>query len=166
MHLLISVHILYFEFNEFKHEKKVILITLIPIIIMLPICIMFTKVNKPDVIDIADYLDNNNQIESPRLYTSFMDGSYLEYRGYNCYLDPRAELFIKSNNKKKDILEEWFDVQKGKISYKKFLSEYDFDYLVIKKENDIFYYNFNNYDSMNYKKIFDNELYELWKKDV
>ena len=163
---LFPIAYMYKKNNEFKHEKKVILITLIPIIILLPICIMFTKVNKPDVIDIADYLDNNNQIESPKLYTSFMDGSYLEYRGYNCYLDPRAELFIKSNNKKKDILEEWFDVQKGKISYKKFLSEYDFDYLVIKKENDIFYYNFNNYDSMNYKKVFDNDKYELWKKDV
>ena len=33
-----------------------------------------------------------------KLFTDYTDGSYAEYRGYNCYLDPRGEIFLKSYN--------------------------------------------------------------------
>ena len=163
---LFPIAYMYKKNKEFKNEKKVIIPIVIAILVLISICSINIKFEEPELLEIANYLDQNNNINNPKLYTSFSDGSYLEYRGYKCYIDPRAELFLKTNNKKKDIIKEYFDLQKGETSYKDFLKEYDFDYLIIKKENDILYYHFNNYDSVNYKLIYENNYYEIWKKDV
>ena len=67
------------------------------------------------------------------------EGSYYEYRGYKCYLDPRAEVFLKSNNKKEDILLEYYLLQHGIISYQDFIDKYNFDYILV-SDNDVIYY--------------------------
>ena len=65
-----------------------------------------------------------------KIYVGYNDGGYFEFRGYKPYLDPRAEVFLKKNNKKKDILAEWIDfADDGMSDRDKFLKEYDFDYI-------------------------------------
>ena len=107
----------------------------------------------------------NKKIDNPRVYTSFIDGSYFEYKGFNCYVDPRAEVYLKSNNGKDDILKEYFDFKNGKIPPAVILNKYDFDYLVIKNEIDQFYAYFNRDGDLGYKKIFDNDKYQIWEKE-
>lgn len=99
---------------------------------------------------VATYLDNNTE-KSVKIYTSYDDGSYLEYRGYKCYLDPRAEVFLKSINKKEDILLEYYKLQSGIINYKEFLNKYNFDYLLL--EDDIL----ETYieEEKNYQKVYE-----------
>lgn len=89
--------------------------------------------------NIANYLDNNAEKDNI-IYTGYNDGAYLEYRGYKCYLDPRAEVFLKSNNKKEDIFKEYYLLQEGKINYKNFLDKYNFDYLIVNDRDTLFYY--------------------------
>ena len=151
---------------EYKTDKKVLLTSLIIVIITLSLCLLTTKYRLPLGYDVANYLDSNNNIDNPKIYTSFMEGSYLEYRGYNCYIDPRAELFLEVNKKKKDIIDEYFTLQDGRLNYKEFIKEYDFDYLIIKKEYDILYYHFKNFGIDNYTKVYDKDNYEIWKKDA
>ena len=66
-----------------------------------------------------------------KIYGNYNDGGYLEFRGYHSYLDPRAEVFIKANNGKADVLEEWEDFQRNKIKLQDFLNKYNFDYLLV-----------------------------------
>jgi len=108
---------------------------------------------QPYLYEIAEYLDNN-ATKDIKLYTDYNNGGYLEYRGYKCYLDPRAEVFLKSNNKKEDILIEWYNLQTGKINYKEFINKYNFDYLVV-EETDILY---NYLEDSEYEIIFEKEL--------
>jgi len=77
------------------------------------------------------------------LYTGYDEGGYLEFKGFSCYIDPRAEVFVPKVNHKKNIFSEYYTLQAGKIDYRDFLSRYDFNYLLV-DENDILYYNLAN----------------------
>lgn len=98
--------------------------------------------------DIANYLDEN-ATKDIKLYTKYEDGAYLEYRGYKCYIDPRAEVFLKVNNKQEDIYLEYFALQMGNYNYKEFLKKYEFDYLIV------------NHDDLLYNYIEDSDGYEI-----
>ncbi len=126
--------------DYFKEEKKDYLkIKYLNIIVSIFIIGLFTiflinvKIeNESDkaLSKVSDYLDKNTT-KDIKLYTNYNNGSYLEYRGYKVYLDPRAEVFIKKNNKKEDILEEYFNLGSGRLDYQEFLDKYKFDYLIV-----------------------------------
>lgn len=119
--------------------------------------------NNSEYYEIGQYLINNAEKDSI-IYTSYNEGGYLEYLGYRCYLDARAEVFLKANNNKEDILDEYFDLQVREINHNDFLEKYDFDYLVT-SENDILYYEL---EDSNYEIVFEKELkeikYRIYKK--
>lgn len=98
------------------------------------------------------------------LYTGYDEGPYLEFQGFPCYLDTRAEVFIKKVNQQKDIFSEYYALQKSHIDYRDFLSRYDFNYLLV-DENDILYYNLANDE--HYECIWDaSEDPEITSKDI
>ena len=66
-----------------------------------------------------------------KVYVGYNNGGYVEYRGFKPYLDPRAEIFLKGNNGKEDILDEWLDMVRGKMKLDEFLDKYDFDFLIV-----------------------------------
>ena len=80
--------------------------------------------------EFADYLDENATSDI-KLFTDYNNGGYLEYRGYKCYIDPRAEVFLKSNNHKEDIFHEYFLLNNNILDVKEFLNKYNFDYLLL-----------------------------------
>lgn len=87
-------------------------------------------------------------------YTGYNDGGYVEYRGYKSYLDPRGEVFLEKMNKKEDILYEWDDFTKGRISINEMLERYNFDYIIARgREDDPFY----DLDDERYGLIFEDE---------
>ncbi len=94
--------------------------------------------------------------EELRIYTGYDDGGYLEFRGYKPYLDPRAEVFIKKNNEKEDILDEWVDCRLGRIDKGEFLEKYDFDYLFVRGEQDPLY----KLEDEKYEKIYEDKSME------
>ena len=52
------------------------------------------------------------------------------------------EVLVKENNKQKDFLAEFIELQKGNLHYKKFLEEYDFTHILTfktEKSRDILY---------------------------
>lgn len=108
--------------------------------------------------EVADFLDKNIDSNST-IYTSYDDGSYIEYRGYKCYIDPRAEVFLKKINKKEDIFIEYYNLQSGNINYHDFLNKYNFDYLLLNSEIDILISYID--DCSNYKLI-----YETYDKET
>ena len=83
-----------------------------------------------DIKEFADYLDENASVNI-KLFTDYNDGGYMEYRGYKCYIDPRAEVFLKNNNRKEDIFDEYYKLENNEIDINEFLNKYQFDYLLV-----------------------------------
>lgn len=81
-----------------------------------------------------DYTTKKGQDpEDLKVFTSFNDGAYAEFKGFKCYMDPRAEVFIKEINKKKDVLGEYIEFLTNQFDYNELQSRYDFDYWVADK---------------------------------
>lgn len=106
----------------------------------------------------ADYLDTHAVTEDVRLYTSFNDGGYMEWRGYKVYTDARPELFQKAINGIEDLDEEICNVTYGTINYDDFLKKYNFTHLLVFKNTPFSYYLKNNC----YVLLEENEKYELY----
>lgn len=83
------------------------------------------------------------------VYTNFMDGGYLEWKGFKPYIDPRADVFIKATNNKFDLLDEAFSLNTN-ANIKRFIRKYNFDYYIVDPEQDKYLYNYLK-DEMSYK---------------
>ena len=91
-----------------------------------------------------------------RLYSIMEDGGYGMFLGVKSYLDCRAEYFIKYNNKKYDILKEYFLLQHSKININEFLDKYKFTHLLL-NNGDIM---FKLSEIKGYKLIYIDKEYE------
>lgn len=101
----------------------------------------------------VDYLLENNKASDITLYTGYAEGAYPEWKGIKCYIDPRAEIFLKGNNKQKDIMKEYYLLQIGNLDVNEFLEKYKFDYLLVIETD----YLYNNMDDIeNYKLVYEN----------
>lgn len=74
------------------------------------------------------------------MYTGYTDGAYAEYMGIHVYIDPRAEVFLKENNKKFDYFSEYITLQSGDIYYKDFLDKYIFTHILVSKKDILYTY--------------------------
>ena len=98
--------------------------------------------------DVVTYLDKNAS-KNITLYTDYHTGSYVEFDSYKPYIDSRAEVFLKKNNGKKDVLDEYYKLLNGTLDMDKFIDTYKFDYIMV-----------NRYEKF-YEFIKKNEDYEL-----
>ena len=97
------------------------------------------------------------------IYTGYNAGAYIEYQGFKCYIDPRAEIFLKSINKKEDILLEYYDFQMGKIKVKDFIDKYKFDYIIVDDSSNILNIYINEIEE--YVQIYNkNDKLKLYKR--
>ena len=104
-----------------------------------------------DAVSVIDYFTGGNT-KNVKVYASFNNGGYVEFRGYKAYIDPRAEVFLKKNNGKADIHSEYYDFEFNKIELDDFLNKYNFDFLLV----DITDRLYNDMDTKNYFVIYDN----------
>ena len=65
------------------------------------------------------------------IYTGFNTGSYLEFRGFRCYMDGRAEVFLPALNHDRNVFHEYVDLQNGRTAYEDALAPYAFDALAV-----------------------------------
>lgn len=104
-------------------------------------------------VDKLDELMAEEDRAKMKVYSAYNDGGYLEFRGYKPYLDPRAEVFLKVNNGKEDILVEWIDLQEGMGDRDEFMEKYDFDYIVTRGRYDPLHRD----ELKGYEKVFESE---------
>jgi amino acid transporter len=108
------------------------------------------------VVDFLDSLEKGNLI----LYSGFNEGGYIEFRGFKTYIDPRAEVFLKSNNKKEDIMNEYIQMLNGEVYYKNVLNKYNFTHLIV-SDSDILY-KYLDYDN-EYQLIYSTSHYKIYE---
>ena len=111
---------------------------------------------------IADYLVENYDESKIRLYINYDNGGYYQYRGIKTYIDPRAELFFKSNNGKDDIFKEAVAIFNDvNFDYGEFLKKYEFTHLIVEASS-LFNDYLNNCD--NYELVFSSYYNENGKR--
>ena len=107
-----------------------------------------------------DYIVNNCTVtKNTKVYTGYNSGAYAIYQNLKCYLDPRMEVYLKSQNGVKDIFDEYISLQNQEIYYEDFLKYYNFDYIIADK-NDILYKKLLNHTE--YSCIYDNEKCRIY----
>ena len=109
----------------------------------------------------VEYLDQYPK-DKIVLFTYFNDGAYFEYHGYKAYMDPRAEVFFRKNNKKEDIFTEYVNVSRGNIDYDKFIDKYKFTHLEVRKDIKLYDYLKKN---KNYKLVCKQKKTYLFERD-
>ena len=116
--------------------------------------------NAKDAMDLIDFFTGTN---TATVYASFNNGGYVEFRGYKAYIDPRAEVFLKINNKKEDIHSEYYDFQFGKIDVATFLNKYNFDFLLVDITDRLYL----DMDMTNYIVVYDDisTLYKVYARN-
>lgn len=141
-------------------------ILIVLIVLLIPVTLLAT--NSSNITENQDYALLNTTIDhilnkkdasKVILYTSYNTGGMAEFRGLRTYMDPRAEVFVKKNNKKADVLDEYFNMQAGTLYYKDVLKKYHFNYLIVTK-GDILY-TYLPHDS-DYKAVYSNAGYTLY----
>ena len=131
---------------------------------------LYTEVHNPSMFNkmqnIVDYLDKNETNKDVKIYTSYEDGGYLEWRGYKPYIDARGDVFIKSNNKKFELMDEYYKAIKNDEFTLELMEKYQFDYLVLQVDSRMNKYIKNNKYKY-YEKVVDESKttgYLLYKR--
>ncbi len=112
--------------------------------------------NNNSIKKIANYLSKEQKKENKkfRVYTNYDNGSYAEFKGLSVYIDPRAEAFLKSNNKKEDIFKEYYMLDYYDSDIEKFLNKYNFDYIIVSDDERLYYNYLNTNKNKKYKKVY------------
>lgn len=110
-------------------------------------------------------LYNISKKQKMTLYADYYNGGYLEFIGLKPYIDPRADVFYKSNNKKADIMKEFYDLQKKNLNINKFLNKYQFTHLLVTDDDVLYNYLKNNKDyKIIYKTTHNNNKHFIFQK--
>lgn len=107
-----------------------------------------------------DYIYDTTDANDVVLYTGYNTGGMAEFRGIRTYMDARAEVFVKKNNKKADIFEEYIDLKCGNVFYKEVLDKYNFTHLLLTSSDILYTYLQHDRD---YKVVYSNEMYTLFE---
>lgn len=86
---------------------------------------------KTPAYDSIMYIKDNYDTKDAKVYSSFNLGGTLEFYELKPYIDPRAEVFLKINNKKEDIFLEYYNLQIKGASIDEFLEKYNFTHLIL-----------------------------------
>ncbi len=88
--------------------------------------------------DIGGYLSDNYVKEDIILYVDYDNGGYTEYLGIKSFIDPRAELFFKKMNGKRDIYLEYYALKKNKdFDFDAFIKNYRFTHLIVDVDSNL-----------------------------
>lgn len=111
--------------------------------------------------DAVAYLDTLNK-DDITLYTTFNTGAYMEFSGYQIFLDARPELYSDVITKGPNLLQDWYEANTYKTDIYEFINKYGFTHFVVGK-NDVFdvYLKYHS----GYQKICENESFVLYERN-
>jgi len=125
--------------DKFLRCGYISVVLLVCFSLMMVIGNKFAGINHlPNSAKAVEYILAHESVDNVRLWTNYNEGAYAEFMGIRCFIDPRAEVFLSSNNKQRDVFYEYASLEKGSTDYRTFLSWYDFNYILV-SDNDIMY---------------------------
>lgn len=107
------------------------------------------------------YIKSSLDADNIRLYNSFNTGAYLEFEGIKTFIDPRAEVFFKSNNKKEDIYNDYTELLSGRLYYRQFIQKYNLTHFLTEKDSFMGVYLGHDPE---FKKLYEDSKFILYAK--
>ncbi len=149
---------------------RIRIILAVLIILMMPLSFYATYVSDEEtntrygyalLNETLDFIVQEGDAGNAVLYTGYDEGNLAEFRGIHTYIDARAEVFVKKNNRKADIYQEYADMQAGRIYYRDVLEKYRFTHILLVSGDILSTYMQHDGD---YEIVYSNELYVLYRK--
>ena len=125
--------------NPFKIRKSLVVLAVLVVLAAVGLSALRsapTSAYYKDLNQAVDLILKDREAREVVAYTSYNEGGLCQYRGLKTYLDARAEVYVKKNNGRKDILKEFYNLQVGDLHYKEFVDVYGFTHFIL-KENDL-----------------------------
>ena len=141
---------------------------------MVYICISISSINslicnlKDDYVNTTiypvnatEYILNNIDISSMKIFNHFNFGSYLELNGIKAFIDSRSGVFTEEFNPGTTILKDWLNVIDGVTHYDYLFDKYDITHALIYNEELISVY--IKGDS-NWNLIYQDDIFSLYER--
>lgn len=126
-----NINIKYIDMKVLKNGSFLLLI-ITSLILMINVRVPEYQKGEAEQYEAVDWLSQNETNKDVKIFNCFSTGSYLEYKGFHPYIDPRAEVFGIEYNKKDDIASEYMNAIKNNFSnFDQMIEKYDFDYYII-----------------------------------
>jgi hypothetical protein len=109
----------------------------------------------------VSYIKKEYKDEELRLFTDYNWGGYAEFMGLKPFIDARAEVFLKVNNGKEDILNDLLAVDAGSLYYADFIKKYKLNVFLIEK-NELLDIYLGKDDG--YEKVFQDKKFVVYEK--
>lgn len=159
----------FMEYNKKNYSKKYLVLTSLTIVLVAGLLITINKFfNHESIYDTPIQLSINylekNYSKNIKLYTDYSNGSYAMFKGFKVYIDPRAEVYLKSNNKKEDIYIEYYNLQNNLIKVEDFLEKYNFDVILVDTKDKIYDYLNNKENNSLYKEVYNDKEYIIYER--
>lgn len=119
-----------------KNKKSIYIMSLLLIIVYIFIITQSPRNTEKNFfgnsipVGAVQYIKMNLDVPKMRIFNDYDTGSLLIFNGIKPFIDPRAEVFLKSNNKKEDILNDYCEVYLGKIHYLDLIQKYRFTHFL------------------------------------
>jgi hypothetical protein len=142
MHLaIVAAFILAWQFKDAEMKWQVLPKKTFVFLMVFTICVSVLPIAKKmasqylpgATSQVMQYIDENIEFDknSDLMYTDYNSGGSFELEGYHPYIDARAEAFLKANNGKEDILNEFFTAARDTTAFVRLTEKYQFKLLVV-----------------------------------
>ena len=153
--------------TDYIYKNKIIICLITIFAIVISSIFLYMHLYNNDYVDkteypikAANYIIKNVDLDKIRLFNSFNNGSYLEFRGIKVFLDSRSEVYCKEFNDT-SILEDWYNATYISQKYKPIFDKYNFTHVLVKRIEPLNVFISQDED---YKKIYEDEYYVLFEK--
>ena len=109
----------------------------------------------------ADWMINNLDVKSIKLYNEYNYGSYLLFRGIPVFVDSRADLYAPEFNGKKDIFSDALNIAGISLNYKTAFKDYGVTHVITYANAKLAML---LEDDGNYKKLYDDTKFKVFEK--
>ncbi|WP_162862624.1 hypothetical protein [Acetivibrio cellulolyticus] len=107
------------------------------------------------------YLKENTDYQNISLFNDYAYGGYIMFNDLKVFIDSRQDIYLKAYNSNCTVYSDYLDAIRGKVHYKNIFEKYDFEYLIISKNNLLETYISSD---ANYIKILSDKDCILYKK--
>lgn len=148
------------------------------VIVVLALYFIRPKINNSIVstssypVEAADYILNNIDISTMKLYNEYNYGSYLLFRGIPVFIDSRADLYAPEFNGTKneegkyegrDIFSDFINVSNINVYYEDIFKKYGITHVIVTKNAKL---NLFLSRDNNYKELYQDDHFIIYEREI
>ncbi len=114
-------------------------------------------------VEASDYILENLDINTMKLFNGYNYGSYLLFRGIPVFIDSRADLYAPEFNGKKDIFRDYMNIFGLAVDYEPKFDEYGITHVMVYKSEKL---NSLIAKDSKYKNIYDDGKFCIYERNI